>query len=429
MKRVAILGAGLAGLAAASQLVRTGHDVTVFEARGRAGGRVWSDTIETSSGAQTIERGAEFILDGYSAMRRLLALHGLPVADTGMSYYIREPGDVAGVTSADIVAMGREAVDLMSDLDGPATAEHILGTLDQRLASTNSGSQLVESLRARIEISTAVSASDVTAAALHTIAAFEPKPSWRVVGGNQRLPLAMAQALGSSVRFGEAVTAVHNHPAGGAVVNTAAGRAWFDAVIVALPLASIREGSSVVLPTTDARRAALRHVLQGHAAKLHLPLADAPITSAVMAVRERYWTWTAMNDSGDVVPVLNAFMGSSGAIAASGITSDADRWVASARRLRHDLQIPDGAKAVTTMWSDDVFAGGAYSAHGPGASVAEVKVLEEPVGDIYWAGEYAEAQFTGLMEGAIRSGERAAHRVARRLADAVTSVDQMRRVW
>lgn len=426
MRRVAILGAGLAGLAAASELARTGHEVTVFEARHRAGGRVWSDTIETSSGSHIIERGAEFILDGYSAMRRLLALHGLEVVDTGMSYYVREPGDVFGVSSADIVATGEEAVRIMSGLDGHRTAEEILRIVGQRLDSTQYGSQLVESLRARIEISTAVSASDVTAGALRTIAAFEPKPSWRVAGGNQRLPVAMAVRLASSIRYGEAVTAVHNQPGGGAVVDTECGSGLFDAVIVALPLALVRDGSSVVLPTTDARRAALGHVLQGHAAKLHLPLEAAPATSAVMAVRGRYWTWTAMGSSGRVVPVLNAFMGSSAAIAASGLMDGPNRWAASARRLRNDLHIAVHANPVMTMWSDDVLAGGAYSAHGPGASINDMKILEEPVGDVFWAGEYAEAEFTGLMEGAIRSGERAAHRVRHRLLHAAASTDQTR---
>jgi monoamine oxidase len=43
--RVAVLGAGLAGLASATQLVRAGHDVTIYEARDRVGGRVWSGTI------------------------------------------------------------------------------------------------------------------------------------------------------------------------------------------------------------------------------------------------------------------------------------------------------------------------------------------------------------------------------------------------
>jgi monoamine oxidase len=40
---VVILGAGMAGLAAARMLVDAGKKVVVLEARGRIGGRIWTD--------------------------------------------------------------------------------------------------------------------------------------------------------------------------------------------------------------------------------------------------------------------------------------------------------------------------------------------------------------------------------------------------
>ena len=77
--RVAVLGAGLAGLSAATRLVRAGHDVTVFEARDRVGGRVWSGTVIAAGAEHVIERGAEFVLDGYTTFRRFCAEHELPL--------------------------------------------------------------------------------------------------------------------------------------------------------------------------------------------------------------------------------------------------------------------------------------------------------------------------------------------------------------
>src|SRR5512146_2971986 len=43
-KRIVVIGAGLAGLAAARELQAQGHDVVVVEARDRVGGRVWTST-------------------------------------------------------------------------------------------------------------------------------------------------------------------------------------------------------------------------------------------------------------------------------------------------------------------------------------------------------------------------------------------------
>ncbi|MEK9810355.1 MAG: hypothetical protein VW362_07900, partial [Candidatus Nanopelagicales bacterium] len=52
-----------------------------------------------------IERGAEFVLDGYDVMRKWLDRFGLTLAETGMSYYVREPRGVDGV-SVDGMAKG-----------------------------------------------------------------------------------------------------------------------------------------------------------------------------------------------------------------------------------------------------------------------------------------------------------------------------------
>jgi monoamine oxidase len=60
---VIVIGAGFAGLAAATELADRGVDVLVLEARDRVGGRVWSDR----AGCAVIERGAEFVLDCYES--------------------------------------------------------------------------------------------------------------------------------------------------------------------------------------------------------------------------------------------------------------------------------------------------------------------------------------------------------------------------
>ena len=66
MPDVIVIGAGFAGLAAATELADRGVDVRVLEARDRVGGRVWSDR----AGGAVIERGAEFVLDGYDVAAR-----------------------------------------------------------------------------------------------------------------------------------------------------------------------------------------------------------------------------------------------------------------------------------------------------------------------------------------------------------------------
>ena len=88
--RVVVVGAGFAGLMAAYRIGQAGHEVVVLEARDRVGGRVWSQELIPGDPRTVIERGAEFVLDGYDVMRAVLAELGLGLADTVMSYYQRE---------------------------------------------------------------------------------------------------------------------------------------------------------------------------------------------------------------------------------------------------------------------------------------------------------------------------------------------------
>ena len=67
-QRIVVIGAGLAGMCAAFELMQAGHDVTVFEARNRAGGRVYTlrepfaDGLYAEAGAMTISSSHTFSL-------------------------------------------------------------------------------------------------------------------------------------------------------------------------------------------------------------------------------------------------------------------------------------------------------------------------------------------------------------------------------
>jgi len=69
-KRIVVIGAGFAGLAAATQLKHFGHQVIVLEGRGRVGGRAFTDR---SFGGAAVDVGAMLITGGVAHPARMLS--------------------------------------------------------------------------------------------------------------------------------------------------------------------------------------------------------------------------------------------------------------------------------------------------------------------------------------------------------------------
>ncbi len=399
--RVCVVGAGLAGLAAADELVRTGVEVVVCEARSRVGGRVASATLDDGS---VIELGAEFILPGYDELRRQADRFGLSLADKGMAYGDREPRGVSLPPGALADAAGRVRAALAGlPAGGAPSAARFLGGLDLLPAAR-------EAILARAEISCAAAAAEIDAHALEHVAAVADDPCPTIAGGNDRLARALAGALPTPPVLGEPVLAVELGPAG-AVVRTATLQVEADGVVIAVP-APLVAGIDFRPGLDEAIIAELEGVVLGHAAKLFVPLADRPRPSAVMSVPERYWTWTAKGGDGRVQRVVSAFAGSAEALTRLSVDRGPERWLRSVARLRPELALEPGSVRLQT-WSDDPWSRFAYSASAPRAGTA---ALERGRPGLAFCGEHLGGHHAGLMEGALRSGVAAARRLLGRPA-------------
>lgn len=408
-KRVAVLGAGFSGLAAAEALVAAGVDVTVYEARDRVGGRVWSADLTTGQGSSTIERGAEFILEGYDTLRQIAAEADLDLVDTGMSYYVRELAETPYISTAQIAEAGSTATKLVDSFEREPSVAQVLERLD-------ADPEVKAALRTRIEISTACEAHTVTAMTLHHTAAFEPKPSWRIGGGNQQIAFYLAERLGSRIRFKDSVTSVGAYGDQYRVRAARSGEELYDFVVVALPLSFVRDPELVSLPLSTSKRRVLEKIVQGHAAKLHAPLKAAPDTSAVMSVPGRFWSWTAVDATGAVAPVAHSLVATPAGIDGVGVRDGDQNWFDKLRSTRPDLDFDLEQDRFLTVWSEDEWARGGFSSHAPGWEDADNEVIQAPDGGLYLVGEYVDDEFTCLMEGALRTGRAAAADILERIS-------------
>lgn len=401
--RVAVVGAGFAGLMAATRLAEAGQDVVVLEARNRVGGRVWSAELVPGDPRTVVERGAEFVLDGYDLLRATVASLGLALAPTGMTYYVREPRGGAPTTHEAMAAVAAAVAGAARSAPAGATLADVAAPLDVDPAA-------LAAYLARVAVSCACPEHRLAASAVADVAAaFTPLPSWRVAGGNQQVALRLAAGLGDRVRLASPVEAVRWDGAGVRLAG-AGGEVTADAAVLAVPLPVAR--SLVFQPALPAWKTDVwDRTGWGHAAKLHLPLLAPAGTSAVLSVPDRFWTWTATDASESVQPVLHGFAGSAPALAGLDVAAGPRRWAALARGLRPDLDA-DGTAALLTTWSGDPWARGAYTAPSPDARPGDDDALALAVGPLHFAGEHLAGEFGGYMEGALRTGLRAAGEIA-----------------
>jgi monoamine oxidase len=354
------------------------------------GGRVWSQTLP---GGVIVEMGAEFVTEGYTVLPALVSRLGLELAPMGMSFTRRDPRGGIGVDAATLDAA---LAALVGAVEAGAGEGLTVAELLERVPMDAGARELIG---CRIQVSYAHPVSLLAAGAVrHVGELFDDVEARRVAGGNQQV--AERLATGLRVELGTPAVRVAQVE-DGLCVNDDLD---VDAVVVAVP-APATDGIAFDPPLPVWKTDALARVVYGQAAKLAVPLLAGAQASSVLSVPEHFWTWTARNGDGAVAPLVTAFAGSQPAVDALQVHEGPERYLERVAALRPDLEL-DGAAAVLSTWPD-----GAYSARQPDRPADLDDRLEGTVGRIAFAGEHTERHWYSTMEGALRSGERAARQL------------------
>jgi monoamine oxidase len=396
MPRVVVMGAGFAGLAAADALREGGSEVTVLEARDRVGGRVWS--VPFAGGM--VERGAEFILPQNTTVESLAKRFDLPLVRKGTPYGRRAPRGTEAVPGHELDAVFDRIAAGEAVPAARTVAEAIEGlALEPRMAAL---------IRARIEVSMGYPADDLRPEVLSEGAAtFGDFDSYTFEGGNAELARALALELGGAIHLSSPVRRVR-WGGDGVTVGTDAGELEADAAVIAIPTAPLSEISfepRLRGPTAEA----FASVRYGQNAKLFVALRAPSPPSAIMSVRRRFWTYTQLDSSGEPAPFVTAYAGTAGPVSDLTDSAPPTRWIEELAALRPELQL-NPETALLSTWHDDPWVRGAYSARSRSSPLRD-RELSMPIGPLYFAGEHTAGDWHGLMEGALRSGQRAARQV------------------
>ncbi len=442
---VAVVGAGLAGLTAARRLHRADRRVAVIEARDRVGGR----TLTRDEGAYWLDLGGQWIGPTQTRVRSLVDELGLTTFkthtqgenlvewDSRLRRYTGtipklDPLGLADVGQA-LLRLDRMAKDVPTD--APWTAPDAM-ELDaqtvwswmQRGMRTDKGRQL---LTLAVNAVFAVEPQDLSllhllfyanaAGGMDALVDTEGgAQDSRIVGGTQQLSDAMAVELGDRVHRG--------HPARRIIqrddrVRIEADGLTVDAhyVIVAIP--PTLAGRLEYEPRLPAARDQLtQRMPQGTVIKCHA-VYDEPFWRAAGlsgAATSNLGPVKVVFDNsppGGEVGILMGFLEGQAARDLGGVTPAERR--AFVLEVFERLFGPRAARPehyLDKSWADDEYARGCYGAvMVPGGWTGFGPALRQPVGLIHWAGAETATTWSGYMDGAVRSGERAAAEVTARL--------------
>ena len=447
---VIVVGAGLAGLTAARAIAAAGRSVLVLEARTRVGGRVLNHPLDLT---RYTELGGMFTgptQDRIQALAQAMGVDTFPTYNTGNNVFYGPRGreeyanntplgtaPVDPVVDPDIILAVSELDNMSTSVpvDAPWTASSAddwdRQTLDAWLRANTSGNS--EFLAVTSAATEAIFGCEPRELSLlytlfyiaasgneQNVGTFERNfntaggaQESRFVGGAQTIALRVADQLGTRVSLNTPVTRIEQSFTR-ATVYSNGHRCFAQRVIVAIP-PTLAGRIQYDPPLPPLRDQLTQRMPQGSLMKFEA-IYDTPFW------RSQGLSGQAVSENGpvkvtfDTSPAdgsLGILMGFIGGHEARYWENqpEADRRAAALGNLAAYFgnQALSPRDVVEFNWSAEVWNRGCpVAVLGPGTLTDFGAVLRTPVGRIYWAGTETSTFWNGYMDGAVRSGERAA---------------------
>jgi len=441
-RQVLVLGAGLAGLAAAYELKKAGYAVTVLEARTRPGGRVltyrdpFADGLYAEMGAEYVDATDEYdhrfckelglkvmtakLYDAIFVRGQRFKMAAFKQGKEKLPYAGTEGGRLFGQEAAylkRVLALIKDPEKLPPEilkLDNLSVVELLAQEgAPEDIAALFTYTQACESTARPHEMS-----------ALHLVRSHrrsfsEDTDEGRILGGNDQLPKGLARALAGQILYNRPVRKIA-HDGEGATVTFEEGGAVrtlrAPRLVVALPFKVLRD-IEVTPSFSPAKTKCIATLAYGHVMKLAMQYQQR-FWDEPQSLGQRVFTDTLLRrlyhfsiDQPGPRGILMSF--TSGADAETiGRMSDADRVrtaLLEAAKVWPEAPSHFEGGAVK-YWNEDPWIRGSYSFEGVGQARDYLQIAAAPEGRVHFAGEHTSVH-RASMNGALESGVRAASEV------------------
>jgi monoamine oxidase len=437
---VCVVGAGYAGLTTALRLHQQGISVVVLEARDRLGGRIWTERL---SDGTPIDRGGAWLAPGHDALFGLSREFSVPTYKTWVAgshllvhggSHRRYKGLIPKISPLAVLTIARAQMKLdrcarRVPLDAPWTARRaqdwdartVASWLEEAGIRTAAGRDLFE-----MAVRGLFTGDLADTSFLHLLYLVHAHGSinalFSITGGSQEnmmdggaglIAERMADVLGDAVHLQAPVRSITQHD---------------DRIVVEADGLSVTAARAVItIPPALVLDIAFDPVLPEDRRTLYTKAVAGPESKTLVVYDEPFWRADGFSgqsaepgSTAEVTLDASPVAGQPGVLASFTFGPVAERAAAmdDAERRRSVLEALTarfGPKAATpltfveTAWWTESWTKGCSMAHlPPGVITRYGHLLREPHGRLHWAGTETATISHGAIDGAIRSGERAA---------------------
>jgi monoamine oxidase len=438
-RKILVLGAGVAGLAAALKLRELGYEVTILEARARPGGRVHT-LREPFSGGQYAEAGAgripsthkltlEYVkrfnltLDpfwprsgaevySWRGTRQVVPRGGEPDLDRLRVNFTPREREV-GFNGLSELYFGRVLDELQKlPVDGwpyPEFDRYKDVSFGDFLRREGASQDAILYLAQGFE-------DDSLLDFAHDELSRSVPEMWKIRGGNDLLPRAMARALGERIRYGSEVRRIEQDPGGVQVAYISAGAErteLAERVICTIPFPVLREIE--VRPAWSAGKAeAIRNLYLSPVARVFVQTRTRPWeregSNGFATVDLPMELWCPTHDLPGPQGILMAYLYERMAREYSALApKDQIEGTLDLFDRVHPGVRAELVSAATCSWGNEPYSRGAFTITRAGGFPLLGRAAA-PEGRVHFAGEHT-SPWPCWIQGALHSGLRAAREV------------------
>ncbi len=417
-ERILVVGAGIAGLAAAKTLQNWGYEVIVLEARDRAGGRIWTSRQWANS---PLDMGASWIHGiTKNPIAELAKEHNIQTKETdyenqwiykqdGREFSASDYETLAEYSRLFQVYMGEAIEGYDEDVSIQTVLNEILAAEEVAAADKR---MILYLLNTVIEHEYAADIADLSVFSLDAGEEFGGEDVIFPDGYDQIIEVL---ADGLDVRLQEVVQQI-NYGDDGVTITTDREVYEGDRAVITLPLGVLQSGRVQFSPALpNEKQNAIQDLGMGLLDKVYLRFPEIfwPETAELLGyVSQNKGEWAEWLNiahyTGD--PIL---LGFNAAAFARTVETWSDQQIVdsamAALRTMFGQDVPAPLAYQITRWAADPFALGSYSYQPPGTDGETMAALAAPVaGRLFFAGEATSRAYQATVHGAYLSGLRAA---------------------